>query len=31
VAEGRVMGDTTTLADPTVLAQIKAQYEDKES
>ncbi|MCC7106595.1 MAG: AMP-binding protein, partial [Chloroflexi bacterium] len=30
VAEGRVLGDTTTLADPTILAQIKAQYEDKE-
>jgi acetyl-CoA synthetase len=31
IAEGRVVGDTTTLADPSVLAQIKAQYEDKES
>ena len=30
VAEGRVMGDTTTLTDPTVLDQIKQQYEDKE-
>jgi acetyl-CoA synthetase len=30
IAEGRVVGDTTTLADPTVLAQIKAQYEEKE-
>ncbi len=30
IAEGRVIGDTTTLADPTVLAQIKAQYEEKE-
>jgi acetyl-CoA synthetase len=28
VAEGRVMGDTTTLTDPTVLEQIKKQYED---
>jgi acetyl-CoA synthetase len=31
IAEGRVVGDTTTLADPSVLALIKAQYEDKES
>jgi acetyl-CoA synthetase len=30
IAEGRVLGDTTTLADPTVLAAIKAQYEEKE-
>jgi acetyl-CoA synthetase len=30
IAEGRVVGDTTTLADPAVLAQIKAQYEEKE-
>jgi acetyl-CoA synthetase len=30
IAEGRVLGDTTTLADPTVLAQIKEQYEEKE-
>jgi acetyl-CoA synthetase len=30
IAEGRVLGDTTTLADPTVMAEIKAQYEDSE-
>jgi acetyl-CoA synthetase len=30
IAEGRVLGDTTTLADPAVLSQIKAQYEEKE-
>ncbi len=30
IAEGRVLGDTTTLADPTVMAEIKSQYEDKE-
>ena len=30
VAEGRVLGDTTTLLDPTVLAQIRAQYEGQE-
>ena len=26
IAEGRVLGDTTTLLDPTVVAQIKEQY-----
>jgi acetyl-CoA synthetase len=32
IAEGRVTGDTTTLADPTVLEQIKQQYnEDAEA
>jgi acetyl-CoA synthetase len=30
IAEGRVLGDTTTLADPTVMAEIKSQYEDDE-
>jgi len=30
IAEGRVLGDTTTLADPTVMAAIKKQYEGKE-
>ena len=30
IAEGKVLGDTTTLADPTVLSSIKAQYEEKE-
>ncbi len=30
IGEGRVLGDTTTLADPTVLSQIKEQYEEKE-
>ncbi|HZT08926.1 MAG TPA: acetate--CoA ligase [Chloroflexota bacterium] len=30
IAEGRVLGDTTTLADPTVMAQIKSQYEERE-
>jgi acetyl-CoA synthetase len=29
IAEGRVLGDTTTLADPTVMASIKKQYEDE--
>jgi acetyl-CoA synthetase len=31
IAEGHVVGDTTTLADPTVVASLKAQYEEKES
>ena len=30
IAEGRALGDTTTLADPGVVATLKAQYEDKE-
>lgn len=30
VAEGRALGDTTTLADPNVVATLKKQYEDKE-
>jgi acetyl-CoA synthetase len=29
IAEGRVLGDTTTLADPTVLAKLKTQYQDE--
>ncbi|GAB4115648.1 MAG: acetate--CoA ligase [Acidobacteriota bacterium] len=28
IAEGRVLSDTTTLADPSVLEQIKGQYEE---
>ena len=31
VAEGRVLGDTTTLTDPSVVAQLKQQYEGTES
>lgn len=31
VAEGRALGDTTTLADPTVVASLKDQYESSES
>ncbi len=31
VAEGRALGDTTTLADPSVVNALKGQYEDKES
>ncbi len=30
IAEGRALGDTTTLADPTVVAQLKTQYEESE-
>jgi acetyl-CoA synthetase len=30
IAEGRVLGDTTTLADPTVMAEIKQKYEGTE-
>ncbi|HXG03066.1 MAG TPA: acetate--CoA ligase [Candidatus Binatia bacterium] len=31
VAEGRALGDTTTLADPAVVAELKQKYEDKEA
>jgi acetyl-CoA synthetase len=31
VAEGRALGDTTTLADPAVVASLKNRYEEKES
>ena len=31
IAEGRALGDTTTLADPTVVAGLKEQYESMES
>ena len=30
IAEGRALGDTTTLADPAVVAQLKDQYEERE-
>jgi acetyl-CoA synthetase len=30
IAEGRALGDTTTLADPAVVAKLKAEYEEKE-
>ena len=30
IAEGRVLGDTTTLADSEVVNSLKAQYEDRE-
>ena len=31
IAEGRTLGDTTTLADPNVVAALKDQYEAQES
>ena len=31
IAEGRALGDTTTLADPSVVASLKEQYEERES
>jgi acetyl-CoA synthetase len=31
VAEGRALGDTTTLADATVVSELKRKYEDKET
>ena len=31
IAEGRALGDTTTLADPNVVAKLKDQYEAQES
>jgi acetyl-CoA synthetase len=31
IAEGRVLGDTTTLADPAVIAELKQKYESRES
>jgi acetyl-CoA synthetase len=30
IAEGKALGDTTTLADPAVVANLKTEYEDKE-
>ncbi|HET7251126.1 MAG TPA: acetate--CoA ligase [Gemmatimonadales bacterium] len=30
IAEGRTLGDTTTLADPAVVARLKDQYESQE-
>jgi acetyl-CoA synthetase len=30
IAEGRALGDTTTLADPAVVAKLKEQYEGQE-
>ena len=30
IAEGKAIGDTTTLADPAVVAKLKLEYEEKE-
>ncbi|HEY2376859.1 MAG TPA: acetate--CoA ligase [Gemmatimonadaceae bacterium] len=30
IAEGRTLGDTTTLADPNIVASLKEQYEERE-
>jgi predicted PurR-regulated permease PerM len=30
IAEGKTLGDTTTLADPAVVAKLKVDYEDRE-
>jgi acetyl-CoA synthetase len=29
IAEGRVLGDVTTLADPAVIGKLKTQYQDE--
>jgi acetyl-CoA synthetase len=31
IAEGKALGDTTTLADPAVVARLKGEYEAAES
>jgi acetyl-CoA synthetase len=31
IAEGKALGDTTTLADPNVVARLKGEYESRES
>jgi acetyl-CoA synthetase len=31
IAEGRVLGDTTTLADPAVITELKQKYESREA
>jgi acetyl-CoA synthetase len=31
IAEGKALGDTTTLADPAVVARLKSEYEGKDS
>jgi len=30
IAEGKALGDTTTLADPAVVSKLKTEYEDRE-
>jgi acetyl-CoA synthetase len=31
IAEGKTLGDTTTLADPAVVARLKGEYEEREA
>jgi len=31
IAEGKALGDTTTLADPAVVAKLKTEYEEDEA
>ena len=31
IAEGRALGDMTTLADPTVVAELKQRYEEDQA
>ena len=31
IAEGKALGDTTTLADPAVVAKLKERYEEEHS
>ena len=31
IAEGKALGDTTTLADPGVIAKLKSEYEERET
>ena len=31
IAEGKALGDTTTLADPAVVARLKENYEEREA
>jgi acetyl-CoA synthetase len=31
IAEGKALGDTTTLADPSVVAKLKSEYEERET
>ena len=31
IAAGKALGDTTTLADPAVVARLKAEYQDGET
>ena len=31
IAEGRALGDTTTLADPAVVSRLKDHYESQEA